>query len=109
MKAVSDIRTFVYLDGAKTIFGGYNMRDHQENQKEREETKEKKKRISVKEKQAWIGLASACAAIVLAVVLIIAFAGRTQPSIDAGNMWKSYVSLPIRIILCNALKLLQKT
>ncbi len=39
-----------------------------------------------KDKQAWIGLASACAAVALAVVLIIAFASGPQPSIDAGNV-----------------------
>ena len=60
------------------------MREHQENQ-EKEEMNEKKKRIALKEKQGWLGLASACAVLVLAVVLLIAFAGKEQPSIDAGN------------------------
>lgn len=38
-----------------------------------------------KDKQAWVGLASACAAVALSVVLIVAFAGG-EPSIDAGNV-----------------------
>ncbi len=61
------------------------MRDNQE----KNEKEEKRKRIVGKEKQAWIGLASACVAVVLAVVLIIAFAGKQQPAIDAGNVGTS--------------------
>ena len=58
------------------------MRDHQENQR----SERKKRRVEMKDKQAWMGLATACAAVALAVLLIIAFAGQEQPSIDAGNL-----------------------
>lgn len=58
------------------------MRNHQENQR----AERKKKRMDVKDKQAWMGLATACAAVVLAVLLIVAFASQEQPSIDAGNV-----------------------
>lgn len=57
--------------------------------KERQEKEEKKSRVAIKDKQAWLGLASACAVVVLAIVLIIAFAGGEQPSIDAGNIGNS--------------------
>ena len=58
------------------------MREHQNHQ----ETERKKRRVSAKEKQAWAGLATACAAVVLAATLIISFAAKEEPSIDAGNV-----------------------
>ena len=50
------------------------------------EQKTEKEKIDWKDRQAWMGLASACLAVVLAIVLIIAFAGGDQPAIDAGNV-----------------------
>jgi murein DD-endopeptidase MepM/ murein hydrolase activator NlpD len=42
--------------------------------------------VEVKDKQAWVGLASACVAVALSVVLIVAFASGQEPSIDAGKV-----------------------
>lgn len=57
--------------------------------KERRQRREKTERTELKEKQAWFGLATACAAVVLAIVMIIALAGGEQPAIDAGNVGNS--------------------
>lgn len=57
--------------------------------KERRQRREKTERTELKEKQAWFGLATACAAVVLAIVMIIALAGGEQPTIDAGNVGNS--------------------
>lgn len=57
--------------------------------KERRQKHEKTERTELKEKQAWFGLATACAAVVLAIVMIIALAGGEQPAIDAGNVGNS--------------------
>ena len=54
--------------------------------RERKERRNQEENSVWKDKQAWIGLASACTAVAIAVVLIIAFAGGQQPSIDAGNV-----------------------
>lgn len=54
--------------------------------KERREGNEKTENEKLKERQGWMGLASACAAVVLAIVLIIAFAGGEQPSTDVGGL-----------------------
>ena len=54
--------------------------------KERNERTEREGSVRWKDKQAWIGLASACLAVVIAVVLIISFAAGDQPAIDAGNV-----------------------
>ena len=61
------------------------MRDSNEKQ----EKQGKRGRMDMKDKQAWLGLASACAVVLLAIVMIIAFAGGEQPSIDAGNISSS--------------------
>ena len=52
--------------------------------REQNERRSRRGDVNVKDKQAWIGLASACAAVVLSVVLIVAFASGQGPSIDAG-------------------------
>lgn len=57
--------------------------------KERRQKREKTERTELKEKQAWFGLATACAAVVLAIVMIIALADGEQPAIDAGNVGNS--------------------
>jgi len=54
--------------------------------KERNERTNREENVRWKDKQAWIGLASACLAVVIAVVLIISFAAGEQPAIDAGNV-----------------------
>ncbi len=54
--------------------------------KEKRQRREKSEAMELKEKQAWFGLATACAAVVLAIIMIIAFAGGEQPAIDAGNV-----------------------
>ena len=61
------------------------MRDFKD-EKEKSQRRQRKTKINWKDKQAWIGLASACAAVVVAVLLIIGLAGGQQPSIDAGNV-----------------------
>ena len=54
--------------------------------KERNERNHREENARWKDKQAWIGLASACGAVILSVVLILAFASGQNPSIDAGNV-----------------------
>lgn len=54
--------------------------------KERNQRRNRENDTAWKDKQAWIGLASACAAVALSVVLIVAFASGEGPSIDAGNV-----------------------
>ncbi len=54
--------------------------------KNRNERRDKSEEQALKEKQAWFGLATACAAVVLAVIMIIALAGgEKQPSVDVGG------------------------
>ena len=50
---------------------------------------EKSESEKLKERQGWMGLASACAAVVLAIVLILAFAGGEQPSTGVGGVENS--------------------
>lgn len=50
-----------------------------------ERNSEREKKVNLKDTRAWMGLASACAAVVLAVVLVIAFAN-DQAAIDAGKV-----------------------
>ena len=53
---------------------------------DRNERRDKSEEQALKEKQAWFGLATACAAVVLAVIMIIALAGgEKQPSVDVGG------------------------
>ena len=54
--------------------------------KERNQRRNRENDTAWKDKQAWIGLASACAAVALSVVLIVAFASGEGPSIDAGSV-----------------------
>lgn len=61
------------------------MREYKE-KKEKAQNRQRKERVVWKDKQAWMGLASACVAVVVAVLLIIGIAGGEQPSIDAGNV-----------------------
>ena len=61
------------------------MQERKDRRKKRE-NEQKRERIAWKDRQAWMGLASACVAIVLAILLIIGAAGEKQPSIDAGNV-----------------------
>ena len=65
------------------------MRDNHENQEQEEKKMKFRWKNKLKLKQAWVGLASVCVAMVLAVALIIAFAGQEQPAIDAGNLESS--------------------
>ena len=58
-------------------------------EKEKSQKRQRKTQINWKDKQAWIGLASACTAVVVAILLIIGMAGGRQPSIDAGNVGNS--------------------
>ncbi len=64
------------------------MREYKD-EKENSQRRQRKVKINWKDKQAWIGLASACVAVVVAVLLIIGVAGSSQPSIDTGNVGNS--------------------
>ena len=53
--------------------------------KEKSQRRQRKTQINWKDKQAWLGLSSACVAVVVAVLLIIGIAGGQQPSIGTGG------------------------
>lgn len=54
-------------------------------EREKSQKRQRKVQINWKDKQAWIGLGSACVAVMVAILLIIGMAGGQQPSIDVGN------------------------
>ena len=64
------------------------MREYK-NGKENTQKKQRKGAIDWKDKQAWMGLASACVAVVVAILLIVGSAGGEQPSTDVGNVGDS--------------------
>ena len=61
------------------------MREYKD-KKDKTQKSQRREGFTWKDKQAWMGLASACVAVVVAILLIIGIAGGEQPSIDAGNV-----------------------